>query len=127
MIICDEFIIVKICYNLCMILIIQEKATKEEIKKMAEDFGGDYIKVVVDIERKILAGGGERHADAEQILLQDGSKQEFLWGGGFDPVTLEIDYNSMINLRPGQGNLSREIQSTSLCEMFNKIVKDLLL
>lgn len=110
-----------------MTLIITKKATKEELQKMAEDFGGDYIKVVVDIERRILAGGGERHVDAEQVLLKDGSKQINLWGGGIDAKTKEIDYNSMINLRPSQGNPSRDVLSSDIQKDFDKIVKDLLL
>lgn len=109
-----------------MILIIRQKATKEELKKMAEDFGGDYIKVVIDIEREILAGGGERHVDAEQLLLENGSVQKFLWGGGFDPVTKQIDYNSMINLRPSQ-NTSRDILSEEIRKKFDKIIKNLFI
>ena len=63
-----------------MILLLLKKATEEEIKKTVQDFDGLYIKVVVDIEREILAAGGERHFDAEQKLLDDGSRQESLWG-----------------------------------------------
>lgn len=94
---------------------------------MAEDFGGDYIKVVVDIEGNILAGGGARHVDGEQVLLQDGSKQEHLWGGGLDLEGGEIDYNSMINIRPQQQNLSRDIMSQEVRYAFDTIVKKLLL
>ena len=108
-----------------MILIIRKRATKEEIKKMAEDFDG-YIKVVVDIEREILAGGGKIHADAEQMLFKDGSKQDYLWGGGYDLETKEIDYNSMINIRPGQQNFSRDIMSQVIRKDFDAIVKKLL-
>lgn len=109
-----------------MLLIIKKRATEEEIKKMAEDFEG-YIKVVVDIEQDILAGGGERHFDGEQKLLKLGSKQKNLWGGGLDLETKEIDYNSIINLRPGQNNPSRDILSTEIRRKFDKIVKELLL
>lgn len=105
-----------------MILIIRNKATKEEIKKMAEDFDG-YIKVVVDTEKGILAGGGKKHVDAEQMLLSDGSKQEYLWGGGYDLDTGDIDYNSMINIRPSWGNFSREIMSMDVRKDFDAIVK----
>lgn len=108
-----------------MILIMRTKATQEEIKKMSEDYQG-YIKVVVDVERKILAGGGERHSDAEKMLLEDGSKQENLWGGGVDWETKEIDYNSIINLRPKQ-NKSRDILSENIRSKFDKIIKDLLI
>lgn len=109
-----------------MLLVIRKKATKEEIKKMAEDFDG-YIKLVVDVEKGILAGGSERHFDGEQKLLEEGSKQENLWGGGLDCQTKEIDYNSIVNLRPKQNNPSRDILSQGIRKKFDKIVKDLLL
>lgn len=109
-----------------MILIISKKASKEGIERMAVDFDG-YIKVVVDVEREILAGGGERHVDCEQTLLKEGSKQGDLWGGGLDLETKEIDYNSIINLRPNQDNPSRDILSTEIRQKFDKIVKDLLI
>lgn len=109
-----------------MLIVIRKKATKDEIEKMAEDLAG-FIKVVVDVENKILVGGGERHVEGEQKLLQEGSKQENLWGGGFDTETQEIDYNSMINLRPSQDNPSRDILSPEIRKIFDRIVKDLLL
>ena len=109
-----------------MLLTINKKATGEEIKKMAEDFDG-YIKVVVDIKRHILAGGGKRHFEGEQQLLSEGSSQRDLWGGGVDLETKEIDYNSVINLRPVQNNPSRDIMSTEIRKEFDRIVKDLIL
>lgn len=109
-----------------MLLVIRKKATKDEIEKMSEDLAG-YIKIVVDIESRILAGGGQRHAEGEQKLLQEGSKQHNLWGGGFDTETKEIDYNSIINLRPSQDNPSRDIISLGIRKIFDKIIKNLLL
>lgn len=109
-----------------MLIVIRKKATKEEIKKMAEDLMG-FIKVVVDVENKILAGGGQRHVEGEQKLLQEGSRQYNLWGGGFDTETKEIDYNSMINLRPSQDNPSRDIMSSEIRKMFDEVVKELFL
>ena len=96
------------------------------MQKMAEDLDG-YIKVVVDIRLRILAGGGKRHVDSEQMLLEAGSKQENLWGGGYDLETKQIDYNSMINIRPRQQNTSREIMSVEIRNEFDKIVKVLLI
>jgi len=109
-----------------MLIVIKKRATKEEIDKMAEDLAG-FIKIVIDVENKILAGGGQRHVEGEQKLLQEGSKQYNLWGGGFDTQTQEIDYNSMINLRPSQDNPSRDILSPEIRKIFDKIVKNLLL
>lgn len=109
-----------------MIFIIDKKATDEEMKQMAEDLDG-YIKVVVDIKLRILAGGGRRHVDSEQMLLEAGSKQENLWGGGYDTETKQLDYNSMINVRPRQQNTSRDIMSAEIRNEFDKIVKELLI
>ena len=63
-----------------MILIIREQATAEQIEQMAETYVGLMIKLAVDIDQEILAGGGELHADCEQILLENGSQQENVWG-----------------------------------------------
>ena len=109
-----------------MLLIIRKKATQDEISRMAEDFDG-YIKVVVDVGQEILAGGGERHFDGEKKLLEEGSRQENLWGGGLDTDTKETDYNSVINLRPAQGNPSRDILAEDVRKKFDAIVKKLLL
>ncbi len=106
-------------------MIVRKKATKFEVEKLAKHFKG-YIKIIVDVEREILAGGSDRHADDEKALLEDGSKQESLWGGGLDLETKEIDYNSIINLRPNQDNPSRDIMSRQTRKRFDKIVKSLL-
>lgn len=107
-------------------LLIQNKATVDEIKEVAEHFGG-YIKVVVDIEKQILVAGADRHVDEEKMLLDNGCLQSNLWGGGLEVETGEIDYNSMINLRPNQSNPSRDILSTEIRARFDEIVRKLLL
>lgn len=108
-----------------MLQILRTKATIEQINNSATDLHG-YIKIVVDIDREILTAGGERHADGEELLLADGSKQSSLWGGGYDTETKEIDYNSMINLRPSDNNPSREILSDQIREKFKEIVAQIL-
>ena len=92
---------------------------------MAKHFEG-YIKIVVDVEKGILSGGGDRHSDEEKALLKEGSRQKDLWGGGFDVKTDEIDYNSIINLRPNQDNPSRDILSKEVREKFDETVETLL-
>ena len=109
-----------------MIIILRDKkATKEQIKKMSYSYGS-YIKVVVDIEKEVLAGGADMHYDEESILLEYGCKQENLWGGGIDLLTGEITYDSMINVRPNQNNLKREIESEQIRVKFDKILKKLI-
>ncbi|HCS79427.1 TPA: hypothetical protein DIV55_06870 [Patescibacteria group bacterium] len=107
-------------------LVLVRKATPQEITQMAAYYDG-YIKVVIDIEKKVLVGGAEKHVDEEKILLKIGSQQENLWGGGIDWETKEIDYNSMINLRPLQNNPSRDILATEIRTKFHAILTELLL
>lgn len=109
-----------------MTILLTKKATKEQIEKMGYEYGS-YIKVVVDIEKGILAGGAAMHYDEERILLEYGCKQENLWGGGVDLETGEITYDSMINIRPNQGNTKREIESEEVKAKFRKVMEDLIL
>lgn len=109
-----------------IILVITEPATSEQIKKMSSPFG-NYLKVVVDTEKEILAGGAEMHVDEEQLLLEYGCKQSNLWGGGVDLETGKIDYNSMINQRPNQGNPSRDVSDSKTRDKMDKVIKSLLL
>ena len=53
-----------------MILIMRRPATSEQMLQMSEAFGDALIKLAVDVERGILAGGGELHADCEAALLE---------------------------------------------------------
>ena len=108
-----------------MIRIIKSKADENILKEVAQDFDG-YIKVVVDIERKILTAGGKKHVDGEEILLKDGSRQANLWGGGLDLETGEIDFDSMINIRPGQNNPSREVLDQNIRKQVEALVRSLL-
>ena len=108
-----------------MLLIIKAKASEEVISKVAEDLKG-YIKVVVDVQRKILSAGGKMHVDGERILLEDGSKQADVWGGGLDLETGEVDFDSVINLRPGQNNASREVLDPGIRKQMEAIIHALL-
>jgi hypothetical protein len=108
-----------------MLLIVRQKADEETLKKVAEDIDG-YVKVVVDVRRKILSAGGKAHVDGEELMLQDGSKQSDLWGGGIDFETGEIDFDSVINLRPGQGNSSREVLDKVVRQQMEIIIHALL-
>ena len=107
-----------------MILIIRNKIDPESLKSVAEDLKG-YIKVVVDIQRKILSAGGEKHVDGEALLLKDGSQQVNLWGGGLDLETSQMDFDSMINLRPKQ-NTSREVLDPKIRQQVESITRSLL-
>jgi len=107
-----------------MLLIVRAKIDSQTLKKIAEDLKG-YIKVVVDVRRKILAAGGEKHVDGERLLLENGSLQEDLWGAGLDLETGEMDFESLINLRPMQ-NRSREILDEEIRKKVATVIESLL-
>jgi hypothetical protein len=106
-----------------MILILKDAATPEQVATMLETLGS-YIKLAVDIERMIVAGGGELHADCEQVLLEDGGHQEDIWGADWDPSG-EVRFESLINIRPRQGNRSLELQSPELRGRVERIVRSI--
>ena len=108
-----------------MIYIIRDKATPEQIKDMLEMLQ-TYIKLAVDIDRRILAGGGAMHADCESFLLDDGSQQEFIWGADWNPSAQQVTFESLINIRPRQNNPSMEILDSSIQEKVAEITVRLL-
>ena len=108
-----------------MIHLVKERATAEQMSEMLEQLE-NYVKLAVDVRRGILAGGGALHADCEAVLLEDGSAQEDVWGADWIPATQEVTYESLINLRPGQGNLSMEVQSPELRVQIAEVVERLL-
>lgn len=107
------------------VLIIRKKATLSEIDEMSAEFE-DFIKLAVDLDREILAGGGELYSDCEQALLLDGSKQEHVWGGDWFPDVQEVGFESLINIRPRQDNRGLELQLPTLRQKFETIVRCLL-
>jgi len=96
--------------------------TKQQIEKLKEQFDV-YIKTVIDVDRKVCSAGCDRHFDSEQVLLKQDSKQESIWGGGVDLETKMIDFNSFINIRPGQDNRSNEIQNSKVRDKYEKLTK----
>jgi hypothetical protein len=107
------------------ILIVREPAQPEQIGQMLQELGS-YIKLAVDVDRGILAGGGMLHADCEQRLLDDGSRQEDIWGADWDPFQGKVAFESLINIRPRQQNYSLEIQDSKLREKVELVVRSLL-
>lgn len=108
-------------------LIVTSKISLKELKRMAEELFGNMVKAVVDIDKKILAVDGELHADEEALLLENGSKQENLWGINIYPDMPEnewIEYDSMINLRPSQNNRTRGVDNPEIRQKIREIVSE---
>jgi len=105
--------------------ILREPPTEQQVREMLEAIP-DYIKLAVDVERGVLAGGGGLHADCEEVLLDDGSRQDNIWGADWEPETREVQFGSLINIRPRQGNRSMLIESRALRERVEAVVRRLL-
>ena len=91
---------------------VRDRIARAELAELAAAGFGDMIKAVVDVQRQIMAIGGELHSDEEALLLDDGSLQSDLWGINLYPAELGdgfIEFDSMINVRPSQGNPSRDV------------------
>jgi hypothetical protein len=111
------------------IYVITEKIFKNELKRIAELRFGDLVKAVVDIEKNIMAIGAELHADEEALLIEQGSHQANLWGINLYPDSSDeqmIEFDSMINIRPSQGNRSRGIEDESIRKRIIGIINDLI-
>ena len=107
----------------------EEKISRNQLKEIAAGFG-NLVKAVVDIEKKIMALGGELHADEEAALLEDGSKQRHLWGINLYPELQGdefIEFDSVINLRPAQGNRTRGVDDAQIRQKIKEIVNSLIL
>ena len=110
--------------------IIQDKIKLSELEAMAKKMFGNLVKAVVDIEQNIMAVDAEMHADEEQVLIEQGSKQNNLWGINLYPEFFGeedfVEFDSMINLRPSQGNRSRGVDDKQIQNMIIEIVNKLV-
>lgn len=93
---------------------------------MAEKMYGNLVKAVVDIQKSLLVVDAEMHADVEQFLLEKGSKQNDLWGINLYPSKLGtddfIEFDSMINIRPRQQNMSRGVEDPKIRQQIIQLV-----
>jgi hypothetical protein len=106
--------------------IIREYISLDRLRTMAQEGFGDLVKAVVDVEREIMAASAELHSDEEAALLDDGSRQADLWGINLYPADYGdekwLEFDSMINVRPSQGNRSRSVEDPALRERIVTVV-----
>jgi hypothetical protein len=96
---------------------------------LAREQFGDMVKAVVDVEREVLALGGELHCDEEALLLEDGSEPGHLWGINIypeKPTADRIEFDSMINVRPSQNNRSRSVEDPEIRSRILRIVSKMI-
>jgi hypothetical protein len=109
--------------------IVRGPFSRADLQQLAEARFGDMVKAVVDVERGIMAVGGELHSDEEALLLEDGSTQRDLWGINLYPAERGegwIEFDSMINVRPSQKNRSRGVDDERLRSVIRKVVDALV-
>lgn len=109
------------------IRIVDKPITRADAADIAKEFYGDMVKGVVDIEREIIALGGEWHIDSNLKLIEHGSKQDMVWGFNFYPNESRIEYVSLINIRPSQNNRKIEIQDDSLKRKMEQVIRKFII
>lgn len=109
--------------------IINEPINRSELNAMLPGYFGDMVKAVVDVQKVIIGLNAELHADIERALLLQGSEQSDLWGINLYPEMQGedfIEFDSLINIRPHQGNRSRDVQDPAVREQIIKVVNTLI-
>ncbi|MFA6587696.1 MAG: DUF5674 family protein [Patescibacteria group bacterium] len=111
------------------IQLISKPLTKTELQDIANERFGDMVKGVVDVEKKVVALGGELHSDIEAFLLDHDSVQTNLWGINLYPA-MEfpemVEFDSMINIRPSQGNKSRGVEDVETQKRILEVVRSII-
>jgi len=99
------------------------------LRALTAQWFGEMVKLVVDINRGLIAVGGELHADAEALLLENGSRQTDLWGANYMPGAGPehcLELTALINIRPGQGNRSMVVQDPRIAATMRAMVGELI-
>ncbi len=107
-----------------IVVLAEARIAPGELRRLVERYFLDMVKYVVDISRGVVALGGEMHADAEQVLLESGSRQADVWGANYWPGRGRegcVEFTALINIRPAQENRSMEIQDPAVRERVREI------
>lgn len=106
-------------------IILEKPITIETLQQYAQNFFGDMVKGVVDIEKRQVALDAELHSDLESLLLGNGSQQENLWGFNLYPDVDDedfLEFDSLINIRPWQNNRSRSVENEQTRNTITEII-----
>lgn len=101
---------------------IEQPVTTRQINNLQSKFG-KYLKLTVDVVEEKIIAGCELHADGEKILLEQGCRQENLWGGGIDLENKEIDTAAVLNYRPNLNNAGMDILDPTIRNKFITVVE----
>ena len=107
--------------------ILDAPITKPELIRSSTNFiDEDAVKGAVDIKRGLLAVDSPMHYDCEQLLIENGSDQYDIWGINLyldeDNIDDLVEFDSMINIRPAQGNRTRSVEDPAIQSQIKTIV-----
>ena len=111
------------------IVIVRDPIELSEVRVLALETYRDMVKGVADIRQGIIALGGEWHADANTELIRNGSLQTNVWGFNIYPDESgknALEYISLINIRPAQGNREMELKHEGTRDAIRAIIKRLI-
>jgi hypothetical protein len=111
------------------IRVITERIDRELLSRLTRETFLTMVKYVVDLEREVIAIGGELHADAEALLLEQGSDSRNLWGANYHPGRGRedcIEYTALINIRPARGNPGMEVLDPAVRERIRALTVRLI-
>ena len=101
-----------------------------ELKEMAKNMHGNLVKVMVDIEKEVIVLDAPLHSDLMEFLIErENSEPKNLWGINLYPEKQQnafIEFDSMMNLKPGLGNMTRGIENDQIREKIISIVNTLI-
>lgn len=110
--------------------IISSPISRSALTDMAKSRFGNLVKGVVDIEKNCIALDTDLHADEEAALLEKGSVQKNCWGINLYPELFGtenfVEFDSMINLRPSLGNMTRGVDSINTQQKIRAVVSKLI-
>lgn len=109
---------------------IEKPISIDKLKKIAQTRFGNLVKAVIDINKEIVVIDADLHSDQEAMMLKEGSKQNNLWGINLYPELFGtndfIEFDSMINIRPSQGNMSRAVDKPEIQKKIRKVIDRLI-
>ena len=109
--------------------VVQAPIDRDKLRRIAAGQFGDFVKAVVDVEREVMAIGGDLHADEESALIDAGSIQRNIWGINLYPDLSRdqwVEFDSMINVRPALGNRSRDVENPAIRDRILAVVARLI-
>jgi len=99
----------------------KKRLSDKEVNQILEKYG-NYFKTTVDIETKLVVVGPKLHADAVDIIKNEGGNETNIWGGWVNLDERMVETNAVWNIR--DSNPSMEILDGDVRIKFINLVKE---